>query len=84
MKTAISIPDEVFSAVDAKAAHLGISRSEFYATAARRYLAALEESALEAAIDAAIANMGDLPEGVDHGDQRWITSRAHAVLGEPW
>jgi hypothetical protein len=82
MKTAISVPDEVFSAVDAKAASLGISRSEFYATAARRYLAALEESALEAALNAAIEDIGH--NGTDPGDQQWITSHAPRVLGEPW
>lgn len=82
MKTAISIPDDVFAAVDSKAADLGISRSEFYATAARRYLALLEDSALEAAIEAAITDIG--ASGVPSTDQQWVSGQAARVLGEPW
>ena len=39
MKTAISIPDEVFESADALAKELGVSRSELYATAVAEYLA---------------------------------------------
>ncbi len=39
MKTAISIPDEVFEFADALAKELGFSRSEIYATAVAEYLA---------------------------------------------
>ena len=39
MKTAISVPDETFAQATRQAAELGISRSEFFARAARRYLA---------------------------------------------
>ena len=38
MKTAISVPDETFEQATKQAAELGISRSEFFARAARRYL----------------------------------------------
>jgi len=38
MKTAISIPDEVFEAAEQTAKVLGVSRSELYATAVRDYL----------------------------------------------
>jgi metal-responsive CopG/Arc/MetJ family transcriptional regulator len=38
MKTAISLPDETYEQATRKAAELGISRSEFFARAARRYL----------------------------------------------
>jgi metal-responsive CopG/Arc/MetJ family transcriptional regulator len=38
MKTAISLPDETYDQATRKAAELGISRSEFFARAARRYL----------------------------------------------
>jgi metal-responsive CopG/Arc/MetJ family transcriptional regulator len=38
MKTAISLPDELFEAADALAERLGISRSELYATAVAEYL----------------------------------------------
>jgi metal-responsive CopG/Arc/MetJ family transcriptional regulator len=39
MKTAISIPDDVFESADELAEELGVSRSELYATAVAEYLA---------------------------------------------
>ncbi len=38
MKTAISIPDELFEAAERLAEQEGMSRSELYSTALRRYL----------------------------------------------
>ena len=38
MKTAISLPDDLFEAADRLAARLGCSRSELYATAVAEYL----------------------------------------------
>jgi metal-responsive CopG/Arc/MetJ family transcriptional regulator len=56
MKTAISIPDATFARVEASAARLGVSRSEFFARAAERWLADLEDVQTTAAIDAALGN----------------------------
>jgi metal-responsive CopG/Arc/MetJ family transcriptional regulator len=39
MKTAISLPDRLFSSADALARRLGMSRSQLYATALAEYLA---------------------------------------------
>jgi len=39
MKTAISIPDDVFESADELAQEMGVSRSELYATAVVEYLA---------------------------------------------
>jgi len=39
MKTAISIPDEVFETADALANELGVSRSQLYATAVAEFVA---------------------------------------------
>jgi metal-responsive CopG/Arc/MetJ family transcriptional regulator len=39
MKTAISLPDELFEAADSLAERLGVSRSELYARAVSEYLA---------------------------------------------
>ncbi len=39
MKTAISLPDDLFAAADALAGRLGVSRSELYATAVAEFLA---------------------------------------------
>ncbi|MBT4519405.1 MAG: hypothetical protein HOC23_05315 [Halieaceae bacterium] len=38
MKTAISVPDEVFEAADRAAKKLGVSRSELYSTAVYEYI----------------------------------------------
>ena len=38
MKTAISVPDEVFEAADRTARKLGVSRSELYSTAVYEYI----------------------------------------------
>ena len=38
MKTAISVPDEVFEAAERAAKKLGVSRSEFYANAVREFV----------------------------------------------
>jgi metal-responsive CopG/Arc/MetJ family transcriptional regulator len=38
MKTAISIPDEVFEAADRAAKKLGVSRSELYSTAVHEFV----------------------------------------------
>lgn len=59
MKTAISVPDEVFEQVDAKSAELGVSRSEFFTRAARKYLDELESQSLTNQINEALALAGD-------------------------
>ena len=42
MKTAISLPNETFERVSRRASDLGMSRSEFFARAAQRYLDELD------------------------------------------
>jgi metal-responsive CopG/Arc/MetJ family transcriptional regulator len=54
MKTAISVPDEIFALAEGQAAELGISRSEFFARAARRYLDELAARSLTSQIDQAL------------------------------
>ncbi len=58
MKTAISVPDEIFNQVGSLAAELGISRSEFFARAARQYLDQLAHDSLTRQIDGAIDAAG--------------------------
>lgn len=55
MKTAISLPDDTFERVDQAAKKLGVSRSEFFARAAERWIAALEDGQTTAAINRALA-----------------------------
>jgi metal-responsive CopG/Arc/MetJ family transcriptional regulator len=51
VKTAISLPDDLFERATRRAGELGISRSQLFATAAQRYLDHLDESSVTARID---------------------------------
>lgn len=51
MKTAISLPDDLFSAADALAGRLGVSRSQLYATALADFLARYDDSQTTARLD---------------------------------
>jgi Ribbon-helix-helix protein, copG family len=65
MKTAISLPDETYEQATRQAAELGISRSEFFARAARRYLDDLAEESLTQQIDEALDAAGPDDSGVE-------------------
>ena len=58
MKTAISLPDATFKAATLRAAELGISRSQFFAVAAQRYLDALDTESVTAQINDALDHAG--------------------------
>lgn len=62
MKTAISVPDETFDRVSRTASDLGMSRSEFFARAATRYLDELDAQSLTAQIDSALEHVGGAGE----------------------
>lgn len=51
MKTAISLPDELYSAADSLADRLGVSRSELYATALAEFVAKHSEAEITARLD---------------------------------
>ncbi len=51
MKTAISIPDEVFNAAEEMAERLGVNRSQLYVTALREYLEAHRSRGVTARLD---------------------------------
>lgn len=55
IKTAISIPDDVFKRAERAAKRLGVSRSELFTRAMREYLGASRDSAITASYDAAFA-----------------------------
>jgi hypothetical protein len=46
MKTAVSMPDELFNLAEAAARELGVSRSEFYAKAIAEYLERQQSNAI--------------------------------------
>jgi metal-responsive CopG/Arc/MetJ family transcriptional regulator len=58
VKTAISVPDDIFDLATRRARELGISRSEFFARAARRYLDDLSTATLTRQIDDALSAAG--------------------------
>jgi metal-responsive CopG/Arc/MetJ family transcriptional regulator len=73
VKTAISIPDEIFERAERHAADLRMSRSEFITRAIRRYVAELEAEALTGRIDAALDIAWPHDVAVDftqHGERR--------------
>ena len=59
MKTAISLPDDTYEQAARQAAALGISRSEFFARAARNYLDQLASRSLTQQINEALRAADD-------------------------
>ena len=77
MKTAISVPDETFDRASARARDLGMSRSEFFATAAQRYLNELDAESLTGQIDAALEHL----ESSDHPAQDAVSAGRRVLAG---
>lgn len=76
MKTAISLPDEVFEQAEKAARRLNLSRSELYSKALVEYLARHTDSQVTAAINAAIVEIGQPadPAITAHGRRRVLES----------
>lgn len=55
MKTAISLPDDIYAAASSRALEMGISRSAFLAAAAVNYLEKLDRASLTLRIDSALS-----------------------------
>ncbi len=51
MKTAISLPDELFAQAEAEAKKLSLSRSDFYANAIREFVNRNREAEITARLD---------------------------------
>jgi metal-responsive CopG/Arc/MetJ family transcriptional regulator len=75
MKTAISVSDETFDRVVRTAADLGMSRSEFFARAAQRYLDELDAQSLTGQIDSALERL----DGIDEAEAAAVAI-GHRVL----
>jgi antitoxin MazE6 len=93
VKTAISIPDETFARAERQAAALGMSRSEFFTRAVRRYLEQLEAESLTGRINLAVDMAwpdGVTIDPVEHGvrGRRRATETSATELvvgdGDPW
>ncbi|HEV8244991.1 MAG TPA: ribbon-helix-helix protein, CopG family [Polyangiaceae bacterium] len=79
MKTAISIPDELFERAEREAKRLRISRSELFARAVREFLGLERDSAIRASYDQAFV------DGEDAGSKRFrAEATRRALLGVEW
>lgn len=76
MKTAISLSDETFERVSRTASDLGMSRSEFFARAAQRYLDELDAQSLTGQIDSALERL----DGTDEAEAAAVAV-GYRVLG---
>ncbi|MBT6273542.1 MAG: hypothetical protein HOI95_05345 [Chromatiales bacterium] len=80
MKTAISVPDEVFEAAEQAADELGMSRSELYATAVREFVTRLQLEGVTSKLNAVYGE-----EGEAGGIDPVLEAAQRAVLcREPW
>ena len=57
MKTAISVPDELFASADSLAKRMRVSRSELYATAVAEYVAKHRSEDITARLNAVYADL---------------------------
>ena len=78
MKTAVSLPDDVFDAAERLARRLGMTRSGLYAVAIAEFVAAREDSRVREALDAVHS---DEPSEIDDA---WALAQADAVPEEDW
>ncbi len=76
MKTAISLPDDLFESADELAERLGVSRSELYADAVAEYLAKHRGEALTSRLNEVYA---DENSGIDPA----LRSAQARSLGSP-
>ncbi len=80
MKTAISLPDDTYEQASRRAAELGISRSEFFARAARRYLDELASQSLTQQINEALQAVG----GDDSNAAAAAAGRSYLAAQDDW
>jgi len=78
MKTAISIPDDVFASADSLAEKIGVSRSELYATAVAEYLAKFKDQDITERLDQVYAEEASgLPPELRR-------AQARSIAGSGW
>jgi hypothetical protein len=80
VKTAISIPDELFIVAEDAAQRLGVSRSELYRRALREFLAEHDVRAVTEALDTVY---GGQPE-VSHVDSGLMRLQLASLPDEEW
>ncbi len=75
MKTAVSIPDEVFTQVERLARRAGRRRSEVFSAALREYLARHVPDEVTEAMDRVCAAVGDEPDAFVSAAARRVVER---------
>ena len=73
MKTAVSIPDEIFQTAERLARRMKKSRSELYSRALSEYVARHSSDEATEAMNAALKEIGDASDG-------FVAAAAHKVL----
>jgi predicted transcriptional regulator len=76
MKTAVSLPDELFQAVERLARRTKRHRSEVYADALREYVARHSSDEVTDSLDEVVRQLAESGE-----DNRFATAAARSVLG---
>ena len=82
MKTAISIPDDTFERASTRARDLGISRSQFFTTAAQHYLDELDAQSITLQIDTALSRLAGTDQSA--ADAVAMGHRTLADTDEEW
>jgi predicted transcriptional regulator len=75
MKTAVSVPDDLFAQVDRLAKRAQRSRSEVYSAALREYIARHAPDEVTTGLDRVLAEVGQ-PDG-----HQFVAAAARATLG---
>lgn len=78
MKTAISIPDDLFVSADSLAKRLHMSRSELYARAVQQYVAECRHTGVKEKLDQIYE-----PENASV-DSAILNAQAASIPGEEW
>ena len=78
MKTAISIPDDIFASADRLAKRLQMSRSELYARAVKRYVAECRHTGVKEKLDEVYAF------AADSVDPTVLNAQAASIPMEEW
>lgn len=78
MKTAISLPDDLFADADAFARRTGRSRSQLYADALREYLQRYDEDRITEQLDRVCAAIGS------QEDPALAEAARRTLAREPW
>jgi predicted transcriptional regulator len=76
MKTAVSVPDELFAKVERLVERSRRSRSEVYSAALREYVSRHAPDEITERLDRAIEDLGETPD-----EDRFVDAAGRRVLG---